>query len=120
MNELNQNTNLWMSIDEVTPDDNDYIKSPEDPGSSIYRAPFQDVLDPGTNILHKVKFRYRKNPDAGTTNMKVRLKENTTTVAEWTYTDVPATWTDGEETLSSAQADSIVDYADLLVEIEAY
>jgi NADPH-dependent ferric siderophore reductase len=120
LNEAGLGTNLYQSIDEVIPSDADYIKSPEDPGSSIYRATLEDANDPNTDHGHKVKYRYRKEPDTGVTNMKIRLKEGVTTIAEWTHTNVSTSWTDGEGTLTSGEADSIVDYADLLIEIEAY
>jgi hypothetical protein len=121
INELGQSTNLYQSIDEATPNDSDYIRSQEDPGSYIYEASLQDPTDPSTSFGHKVYYRYRKEPGpVGQVDMVVRLKQNTTTIASWTHLDVPATWTDGEGTLTSGEADSITDYSALRIEIEAY
>lgn len=113
-------TNIYLSIDEVTISDADYIQSGSNPSTDIYRTKLQSASDPLTSGGHFVNYRYRKNPDVGTINLIVRLKEGTTTVrASWTHNNITNTWVTASQELSTAEADSITDYTNLYLEFEA-
>jgi hypothetical protein len=104
---------LASNIDEATTDDTDYITTPST--ASACQVALPSVTDPSVSTGHRV--RYRAKGD-GTTDLIVRLKQGTTTIASWTEVDVPANWTEFRRVLTTTQTDSITNYADLRLEFE--
>lgn len=112
-------TNIYQSIDEEVASDSDYIKSEEGPIASVYECSIQDIDKPGVGTGHKVKYRYRKDVAGAQVNLKIYLMQGAVEIASWTETDIPLTFTDGEQTLTTEQANSITDYDDLRLKFEA-
>lgn len=112
---------IYKSIYEVAKDNNDYVQSPTALNNEIYKVKLSDIggitIDQ-SNV--KLYYTYKKSLATDTVNLKVRLIENTTTIVEYTHTDIPNTWTDQEQTLTLGQASSITDWTDLYLEFEAY
>lgn len=112
-------TNIYQSIDDVTPSDSDYVQSASLPTSSVARFKLSNGDDPGSDNNHFVVYRYRKPENAGTVNLTVRLMEGTTTRATWTHNGIGTEWTTVNQLLSGAEAASITDYTNLYIELEA-
>jgi hypothetical protein len=112
INESGQVTNLYQSIDEVTPNDNDYIASPSSPDGEYYECTLENVFDPGTNENHKVRYRYKKTGSA-IINLNVELRQGATQIASWNHGNIPNTITQVEQVLTSGQGSLITDYNDL-------
>ena len=120
-------TNLYTTIDEVTPDDTDYIKSPLAPSNAAYVTKLSSVEDPQSSTGHILRYRYSKNAAGGAQiDLTVQLRQgyvNETTqgtlIAQVVLTNISETFTTGTYTLSAAEADSITNYADLYVRIVA-
>lgn len=111
--------NIFNSINEVSADDNDYIKSELDPVASVYRLKLGTAVDPGVHTNHMVRYRYKKSSSNGTMNLVVRLKNGVTTIATWTHNDIGSAWLTTTQTLTEVQAGNITNYADLYIEFEA-
>jgi hypothetical protein len=104
----NAGTGLYTMLDEPTYDDNDYVYVNSD---STLEVKFASVSDPATSTGHKVRYRIKGN---GAATITVSLRQGTgTEIASWAHTAASTTTTSYEQTLSSGQADSITDYADL-------
>ena len=116
--ELGGVTNIYQSIDEEAPSDADYIQSEEFPSTSAYKASMSIADDPAVSGSHYIEYRYQKSGTAQI-DLVVRLKQGGATIATWTHTNIPATWTDASQTLTTSEADSITDYTALDLEFEA-
>jgi hypothetical protein len=114
--ELGGSSNLYESIDEVSPNDSDYIVTTptETPLAASFGSP---ASDPQTGDAHYVAYRYKKD-GVGQINLTARLKEGTSTIASWTHLDIPDSWVTQEQLLSTTQANNITDYSALRVEFE--
>ncbi len=113
-------TNIYQEIDEIVPDDTDFIHSEAIPVNSKYVATLSNVTDPNTSDDHVVRYRYRRNDSFNVIDIIVRLKQGASTViASKTHAGVTTTFVDGEFLLSGAEADNITDYNDLRIEFEA-
>ena len=115
-NEFGSNVNLYASIDEVVPNDSDYIQSSqlESGQSDTCEVAITPIGDPTVSYGHKVVYRYRKQGNAlATMNLTVSLVDGTTVIATNVHNSVGTTHVDGEFSLSPAQADSITNYSDL-------
>jgi len=112
-------TNIYTHIDETSPSDADYVQSPNNPSTNIYKFKISTGSDPTVHTNHIVAYRYRKPDSTGTVNLKVRLVEGTTTRKEWTHNDIGTTWTTQEQTLTEGEAATITDYGNLYLELEA-
>ena len=114
-------TNIYLSVDEVTPGDSDYIVSDAGPSSSPYVCALSTITDPATGAGHLPAYRYGKDQAAGAQiDITVQLREGYvnegtpgTLIKQWVHTDVSDTMTTASPGLSAAEADSISDYADL-------
>jgi hypothetical protein len=104
----NSGTALYTMLDETAYDDNDYAYVNSD---STLEVKFAPVSDPATSSGHKVRYRIKGN---GAATITVSLRQGSgTEIASWAHTAASTTTTSYEQTLSSGQADSITDYADL-------
>lgn len=118
-----EGTDLYDELDETTPDDfssivESFLLADE---TDSFRVTLSNVTDPETGANHKLKIRHRVEPEIGTNGVTwyLTLKEGTTTIASWNWTQADTgSWVTTTKTLSTAQADSIGDYTNLLVEVE--
>jgi hypothetical protein len=55
----------------------------------------------------------------GSFDLTVKLMQGTTVIASWTHLNVTGTWTQQNQTLTSAQANAITDYTDLRLQFIA-
>lgn len=115
-------TNLFATIDEASPDDADYIRSPASPSSQVYACRLSDVSDPSSSTGHVIRMRTsvdQANQESLSFTQQLRQgyqNESTqgTLIASQTRTGVTSTtWTTSTYTLSGAEADAITDYTDL-------
>lgn len=111
-------TNIYTAIDEETPSDSDYVKSPDLPAANTYRFKIGNASDPSNHTNHKISFRLRKPFAVGTLNLTVRVMEGVTQRASWTHS-VTTDWTTVVKEMSEAEAASITDYTNLFIELEA-
>ena len=125
--ELGGTSDIFNSIDEVSPNDSDYITSEFAPGSSPYVAALSAVTDPNVNTGHTIRYRARKDPSTGAAvDLTVELREGYvnegspgTLIATDTETNLPTSFTTFSFTLSGVEADSITDYSDLFLRFVA-
>jgi hypothetical protein len=119
-------TGLYQAIDETTPSDADYVQSESSPSASPVVFAMGAIADPQRSDFHFLRYRYGKESAGGQVNLTVELREGYvnegspgTLVASWGHTDISTSYVTAEQELSSAQADSITDYSDLFVRLEA-
>lgn len=106
-------SDLYAMVDEQPANDSDFITASNPAVCELRLAP---VVDPQTSNGQAIKIRAKSS--RGTT-LIATLKQGTTTIATGTISGVSSSWTDYEVVLSAAQCDSITDYTDLRVELEA-
>lgn len=108
---------LYAMLDETTQSDADFIVSGADPNNDTFEVGLSNINDPVSSTGHILRYTYRKQSSAmGQVNLTVSLREGAgTQIATWTHTDIPATVTLAEQTLSGAEADAITSYTDLRV-----
>ena len=113
-------TPLYEKIDEILADTGDFITSGVSPISpDIAEMTLSDVDDPQRSYGHFVRYGIRKDIAGGDAlTFTIRLMEGTTEIASWTRA-VPTSATVYEEALTTGQADSITDYTNLRVKVEA-
>lgn len=112
-------TTIYVSIDEVAPDDSDYIQSPPSPSGQRYRANLAALDDPAVSGGHQVSYRIGKDNASQAIDLTVRLFQGGTQIASWVEPDIPATLSTYRRLLSPTEADAITDYAALALEFEA-
>jgi hypothetical protein len=115
-------TNIYTAIDEATPDDSDYIKSPASPTNAVYVTKISNLVDPNSSVGHIIRMRTSvdlNNQEAIDFTQQLRQgyvseASQGTLIASQSRTGVTSTtWTTSEYTLSAAEADSITDYTAL-------
>jgi len=118
-------TNLYQTIDEVSPDDADYIQSERSPSTSPCVVKLSSSADPESSSDHKLSYRYYRK-GTGTIDLTVQLREGYTNegspgdlIAQWQHNGVGTTVVQANQELSAAQANSITDYSDLYVRFVA-
>ena len=113
-------SDLFEEIDEETANDSDHIEA-TDSGMSDEVAIFtlSDVTDPSSSADHKVIYRVQGTDEmeSGGPQITVQLLENSTSRASWTRTPSTSAITTYTETLTSTQADSITNYANLKLKV---
>jgi hypothetical protein len=114
-------TNIFQAIDEVSPNDTDYVRSENDPVSSIYITGISSVTDPMSSANHIVRYRYQKGESGGgapgVIDVIIELREATTVIASQTHNGITTTVTAGTFTLTGGEADSITDYTNLNIRL---
>lgn len=117
-------TTIFDGIDEVSPSDADFIRSPVSPSAEVYVCRLSDVVDPVSSASHVMRMRTSCDQDGQETlDFTCQLRQGYvnegspgTLIATMSRTGVSTTtWTDTEYTLSSGEADAITDYADLFL-----
>lgn len=111
----NDNNLMWDDIDEATRDDTDYVTSGNinngEPSEAL-QVGLTDATDPQSSTDHLVKYAYR-GIGPGSVNLTVQLMQGALEIASWTHLAIGTTFTQANQTLSTAEADSITDYNDL-------
>jgi hypothetical protein len=107
-------SDLYAMLDEVTSDTGDYIHA--ETAGAIAEVKLNAVQDPGTSNNHTIRYVI-SSANGNTINLK--LKQGASTLDTWSETSVPATPTLYERSLSGAVIDSITDYGDVRIEMEA-
>jgi hypothetical protein len=121
-------TNIYTTIDEVSLDDGDYIRSALTPTSDVYVTKLSSVEDPQSSAGHTVRVRRSKDAAGGDTiTLTAELRQGY--VNEGTPGTLIATimnavaideaWTTTTYNLSGAEADAITNYADLFLRFVA-
>lgn len=115
-------TGSAANMDEITPNDSDFLASPSNPTSSnFYEVTLSDVQPPATTTGITVRYRYAKSGDNGgrSINLTVELRQGTTVIGSQTHPNIPGVsgsgWQQASLTLTPAQAALITNYADLRV-----
>ncbi len=118
---------IYTTIDEASPSDADYIKSPLAPASAVYVTKLSNLEDPVSSTGHVLRTRYAKDVAGGATiNLTVELRQGYvseasqgTLIATRTFNGITETFTTDAYTLSGAEADSITDYTSLYLRVVA-
>jgi hypothetical protein len=115
-------TNIFQSIDESSPNDSDFIRSPTSPSTEFYVCRLSDVTDPVSSSGHVMRMRTSCDQDAQETlDFVQQLRQGYTNegspgtlIASQSRTGVSSTtWTTSTRNLSGAEADAITDYTAL-------
>lgn len=113
-NQSGSQTNLYQSIDEVTPSSADYIFTGY--AANHCQVGLSAISDPGVHTGHVVE--YEADGD-GATDLVVSLYQSTTLIAQWTETDLSSTMATYEHTLTAGEAAAITSYAALELRFDA-
>jgi len=109
-------TDIYLAINEIIPDNDNYVQSPTLPAANTYKFKFQSASDPSDHTHHYIALRVKVT--AGTRSLAIRLKEGITTRASWSVDPTPD-WMDVVKEITQAEAASITDYSNLFLELEA-
>jgi len=111
---------LWDLIDETPPSDLDYIQTPNNTGTKLCEVGLTDVADPVSDANHIISWRgARSGTGTKTINTRIYLYEGAALRATTQQELEGAAFALHSYTLSAAEADSITDYTDLRLRIEA-
>lgn len=117
-------TNIFQSIDEVSPSDADFIRSPTSPVNEVYVCRLSDATDPLLSTGHTIRVRSSTDQDLQETlDLTVQLRQGYTNegaqgtlIATLTRSSInSSSWTTTTYTLSAGEADSITNYNDLFL-----
>lgn len=116
-------TTIFDGIDESSPSDSDYIRSPTSPSSEVYVCRLSDVTDPALSTGHIVRFRYSADQEAQETiaiTCELRMTyvnegSQGTLINTKTVQTSTTSWVTDSDTLSGAEADAITDYTALFL-----
>lgn len=117
-------TNIHLTIDEVTADDADYIRSPATPVNEACAFSLSNPTDPVSSTGHIIRMRTSTDLAAQEVLDFVQQLRQTyvseaspgTLIASQTRAAVSSTtWTTSAYTLSGAEADAITNYNDLFL-----
>lgn len=111
-------TNLWDTVNEVTPDDADYAQSPLAPVAAVLVFDLSSVTDPVSSSGHIFRTRYFKDVAGGAQIDLISQLRQTyvseasqgTLIVARTFTNITDTPTTDAYTLSGAEADAITNY----------
>jgi hypothetical protein len=118
-NKAGSATDIYADMDEDRADDDTtYAESGDSPNLDILKVKIATASDPSTGDSHYVHARYRQQ-GGETIDLRVRLLEDTTEIATWTYTSIASTFFYVRELLSTTEANNITDYSDLYLEFRA-
>lgn len=115
-------TNIFQTIDEVSPSDADFIRTPTSPVNEVYVCRLSDVTDPVSSTGHTMRMRTSTDQDAQEVLSFIQqlrqgyVNEGSpgTLIASQTRSAISSTtWTTSSYTLSGAEADAITDYTAL-------
>ena len=113
--------NIFDQIDEVSPDNTDYIRTGFSPTADVYVTKLGSLTDPVTATSHIVRYRIGKDTaDGQQIDFVVQLRQAYTNegapgtlIAEWEHDNVDNTLATITQTLLAAEANAITDYTNL-------
>ena len=107
-------TPLWSKIDEVTPDDGDFITGTGN--AKTFEVKLSAVTDPQVGTGHIVRIRARATGSGGAERLNTwGLYQATTAIVTQNASITRGSFNEYSITLSEAQANSITDYSDLRI-----
>lgn len=109
-------SDLFAMVDEVTPDNSDFIQSSVNPSADACELAFTITAPPDVDTNHKLSYIIKGDGDVP---IVIALKQGATTIKSWTHDPAPASETLYEQTLSEAEAATITDYPSLKLVIVA-
>jgi len=104
---------LYQKIDESSYNDSDYIRCPENKTNNSCETSLTNGTDPSVSNNHIVRYRYRWSGIFGSHDIDIKLMQGTTVIASWSHANIPSSWTQANQTLTSGEANAITDYTDL-------
>jgi hypothetical protein len=113
-------TSLYAAIDETVASDTDYIKSAmlESGQSDVCEVKLGDIGEASDTNGHVIRYRFRAQGTA-TMNFTVALMDGASEITSWSHNGVSTSYVDAAQTLSTGQAGSITNYADLRLRFTA-
>lgn len=113
--------NIYQSVDEVSTNDADYIRSPVAPVNADVTFGLTDIPDPNSGSGHVLRVRcYQNAGSIPQLTITVTLLQGGTTIASFAQAlAANSVFADYSYTLSQAEADSITDYAALVITVRA-
>ncbi len=116
-------TTLWDKLDETPFVDTDFVQSENDPANDVMEVSLTDVADPTSSVGHIVRYRYQKGQSGGgspgVVNLIIGLYQGTTLIASTTHSGIATGFVGNSFTLTGPEADSITDYPDLRIRVDA-
>ena len=122
-NQSGGSTNLFQSIDEVNPDDTNYITSLNAPSTAVYVCNLSSVPNPGINTGMILFARMRKDP-GGDANMDMTAElrqgyvsegAQGTLICQLPITNIDTTFTTYQHNLTTTEASTISDFGNLFM-----
>jgi hypothetical protein len=119
--DLGVEINLYGSINEVTEDQDDYVRSALAPTNDVYVVRLSRLTDPDTDSGHTLHYTYAKSESLGSqVDVTVQLRQSYITegtpgslITAQTHTDIGATPTTVAWSLSTTAVSSITSYPSL-------
>lgn len=115
---------FYDALDETSPNDSDFIQTPLSPNYPLIYLLLSPIGDPATSSGHILRFRFRKSAASSMDiGFGVQLLETDTDgpfLAEYYPVATSDSWVTDTYNLDAGQADSITDYANLILRIDSY
>lgn len=116
-------SNIYTTIDETSPSDADYIRSPLNPQGAVYVTKLSNVEDPQSSSGHTLRTRYAKDAaGGGIIGLVAQLRQGYanegtpgTLICERTFPAITEAFTTDTYALQTSEADAITDYTSLYV-----
>ena len=116
-------TDIYLTIDETTADDADFIRSVSAPAAAVYVTKYGTMEDPLSSTDHVFRNRYAKDTSGGSQIDAVfQLRQNYVNegaqgllIASRSFTSISETFTTDVYPLSATEADMISDYTALFL-----
>ena len=120
-------TSIYTTIDETSPSDTDYVRSPLTPSASVYVTEYTNLEDPLSSAGHILRTRYAKSAAGGAQiDLIAQLRQGYvnegtqgTLIVARTFTNISDVFATDAYTLSGAEADAITDYTSLFLRLSA-
>lgn len=112
--------NLWTSMDEVTSDDDDSYIMATNQSADICEVKLGAGTDPVSSVGHVLHVLFRSIGGGGPEKVDMLLLDGAVTILELpNQSNRSASYTDVNYTLTGAEADAIGDYTDLRIRLNA-
>ena len=115
---------FYDALDETSPNDSDFIQTPLSPNYPTVYLNLSAISDPLSSSGHILRFRYRKSAassmDIGFGVQLIQTDPFGSFLAEYYPVATSDTWVTDTYNLDATQTDSITDYANLFLRIDAY
>lgn len=126
VNQVGAASNLWQSINDASPNDATFIRSPNNPEAAVYVTKLTPTDDPGVSSDHIIRIRGLKdltNPATVVVGIQLRqdyVNESSqgTLIADREISDLTSSATTYPFELTGPEADDITDYTELYIRIE--